>query len=128
MKINYKREGKDMVATATLKSKPTAFEEAVRTNVSDKLGASIATIDEKTAKKNNIEGGVIVTNIKTGGAFNKARVQENFIITSVDGIEISNVEEFKKALSNSSGTVQLEGIFDGWDGVYKYPLNIEENK
>ncbi|MCW3117618.1 MAG: serine protease [Chitinophagaceae bacterium] len=128
MKIAYKRDGKDLVTTATLKTMPAAFEEVAKVNVSDKLGATIQTLDEKTAKKNNIEGGVIVTNIKAGGPFNKARIQEGFIITSVDGVDINNVEEFKKALSNSTGTVQLEGIFDGWDGVYKYPLNLEENK
>jgi serine protease Do len=129
MKINFKRDGKDMTTTAVLKTKPTAFEEVSKGGtMTDKLGASLATVDEKTAKKNNIEGGVIVTNIKAGGPFNKARVQEGFIITSVDGVDVNNLEEFKKALSNSNGTVQLEGIFDGWDGVYKYPLNLEENR
>ena len=128
MKITYRRDGKEQVTTATLKTKPAAFDEAVKVNVSDKLGASLQTLDEKTAKKNNIEGGVIVTEIKAGGAFNKARVQEGFIITSVDGAEVNSVEDFKKALENSTGTVQLEGIFDGWDGVYKYPLNFEENR
>ena len=128
MKINYRRDGKELTTTATLKTKPTAFEEVAKSAVSDKLGATIQTVDEKTAKKNNIEGGVIVTNIKAGGPFNKARIQEGFIITTVDGMEITNVEDFKKALANSSGTVQLEGIFDGWDGVYKYPLNLEQEK
>src|SRR4029079_14920168 len=113
MKSTSRRDGKEQTATATLKTKPTAFEEVAKSAVSDKLGATLQTVDEKTAKKNNIEGGVIVSNIKAGGPFNRARIQEAFIITTVDGVDVTNVEEFKKALANSSGTVQLEGIFDG---------------
>jgi S1-C subfamily serine protease len=132
LKINYKRDGKDLTATATLKTKPKAFEDLIAKagtgSVSEKLGATLQTIDEKMAKKNNIEGGVIVTNIKEGGALSKARMNEGFIITSVDGVDVTNVEDFKKALANAEGTVRLEGIFDGYDGVYTYPLNLDVNK
>ena len=132
LKIAYRRDGKDLVTTATLKTKPTAFDETARGNTDgtsvERLGATFQTVDEKIAKKNNIGGGVIVTNIKNGGAMQKARVQEGFIITSVDGVDINSVEELKKALSNAEGTVRLEGIFDGYDGVYTYPLNLDENR
>jgi len=132
LKIAYRRDGKDLVTTATLKTKPTAFDETARGNSDgtsvERLGATFQTVDEKIAKKNNIGGGVIVTNIKNGGAMQKARVQEGFIITSVDGVDINSVEELKKALSNAEGTVRLEGIFDGYDGVYTYPLNLDENR
>jgi len=131
LKINYRRDGKDLTTTATLKTKPAAFDEIAKSsggNVIEKLGATLQTVDEKLARKNNIEGGVIVTNIKNGSPLQKARVQEGFIITSVDGMDISNVEEFKKAIAAAEGTVRLEGIFDGYDGVYTYPLNLEENR
>jgi serine protease Do len=131
LKINYKRDGKDQTTTATLKTKPSVFDEIAKStggNVMEKLGATLHNVDEKMAKKNNIEGGVMVTNIKNGSPLQKARVQEGFIITSVDGMDISNVDDFKKAISGAEGTVRLEGIFDGYDGVYTYPLNLEENR
>jgi Do/DeqQ family serine protease len=131
LKIAFKRGDKDQTTTATLKTKPAAFDEVAKSGNSttvEKLGATLQTVDEKVARKNNIAGGVVVTNIKNGGPIQKARVQEGFIITSVDGIDINSVEELKKALSNAEGTVRLEGIFDGYDGVYTYPLNLDDNK
>ena len=131
VKIAYKRDGKDQLTTATLKTKPAAYENLAKAgggNVFEKLGATLKTIDEKTAKKNNIEGGVAVTNIKEGSPFQKARVGEGFIITSVEGIEVSSVDEFRKAIANAEGTVRLEGIFDGYDGAYTYPLNLDDNR
>lgn len=131
IKIAYRRGDKDQTTTATLKTKPAAFDEVAKSGngiTVEKLGATLQTVDEKIAKRNNIEGGVMVTNIKNGGPMQKARVQDGFIITSVDGVDVNNVEEFKKAISNSEGTVRLEGIFDGYDGVYTYPLNLDDNK
>jgi serine protease Do len=131
LKITYKRNDKEQVATATLKTKPTAFDEVAKagnSTVVEKLGATLQTVDEKLAKKNNIQGGVVVTNIKNGGAMQKARVQEGFIITSVDGVDVNSVEDFKKAIAAAEGTVKLEGIFDGYEGVYNYPLNLEDNR
>ncbi|MEJ0105745.1 MAG: trypsin-like peptidase domain-containing protein [Bacteroidota bacterium] len=131
LKIAYERDGKSLTTTATLKAKPPVIDEMVKSSggsLIEKLGATLQTVDEKMARKNNIEGGVIVTNIKNGSPLQKARVQEGFIITSVDGMDITNVEEFKKAISVAEGTVRLEGIFDGYDGVYTYPLNLEGNR
>ena len=132
IKIAYKRDGKDQVTTATLKTKPAAYDDLAKagpnSNVFERLGATLKTVDEKTAKKNNIEGGVVVTNIKSGSPFQKARVGEGFIITSVEGMQVNNADELRKALANAEGTVRLEGIFDGYDGAYTYPLNLDENK
>ncbi|MBS1610419.1 MAG: PDZ domain-containing protein, partial [Bacteroidetes bacterium] len=132
LKINYKRDGKDQVTTATLKTKPAAFDDLAKAGSTgssfERLGATLKNVDDKTARKNNIEGGVMVTNIKEDSPFKKARVSEGFIITSVDGVEVKNIEELRKVLSEAEGTVRLEGIFDGYDGAYVYPLNLDENR
>lgn len=132
LKINYKRDGKDQVTTATLKTKPAAFDDLAKAGSAgssfERLGATLKNVDDKTARKNNIEGGVMVTNIKEDSPFKKARVSEGFIITSVDGVEVKNIEELRKVLSEAEGTVRLEGIFDGYDGAYVYPLNLDENR
>lgn len=129
VKIAYKRDGKEQVTTATLKTIPTAYENitsAPAESILDRLGATLKNVDEKLATKNNIDGGVMVTNIKDNSPFKKARVSDGFIITRVDGMEINNIEDFKKALANSEGTVRLEGVFDGYDGAYTYPFNLHD--
>ena len=55
----------------------------------------------------------------------RTRMQAGFIILSVNGEEITNVQDLGKLLSAMDGTVQLEGIYPGYDGTYRYPLNLD---
>nr|HQU57137.1 serine protease [Chitinophagaceae bacterium] len=90
------------------------------------LGAELENIDEKTAKENNIEGGVLVKKITQGGVISKTRMDDGFIITTVNGMDISNISQMTEAIKNLKGeTIQLEGIYPGYDGIYRYPLNMK---
>jgi hypothetical protein len=54
-------------------------------------------------------------------------MQDGFIITSVNGQEVKNIEELKNVLvASKGGTVRLEGIYPGYEGSYAYPLNLRE--
>jgi len=53
------------------------------------------------------------------------RIQEGFIITSVDGRDVNNLDELKSIINSSHGTVRLEGVYPGYDGTYGYPLSLE---
>jgi hypothetical protein len=37
---------------------------------------------------------------------------------------VKTVEELQKILEKASGTVKLEGVFSGYEGVYTYPIRI----
>ncbi|MEQ1677093.1 MAG: trypsin-like peptidase domain-containing protein [Chitinophagaceae bacterium] len=125
--ITYKRDGKENTTSATLSSKTGTYEQLAATGSNQKLGADLETLDKKTALQYEIEGGVLVKKIKTGGAFSKTRMQDGFIITSVNGIEITSIEELNKAITSLKGeSLQLEGMYPGYDGIYRYPLNLEE--
>ena len=50
-----------------------------------KLGADLETLDKKKARNMEVEGGVVVKNIKKGGPFSRTRMQDGFIILSVNG-------------------------------------------
>ncbi len=127
--ITYKRDGKENTTTATLKAITGTYESlaSTNTNVSDQLGADLETIDEKTALKNNVEGGVLVKKIKTGGVFSKTRMESGFIITSVNGMDVSTIEELNEAIKSLKGeSIQLEGMYPGYSGTYRYPLNLDQ--
>ncbi len=95
--------------------------------VGNKLGADLETLDKKKAAQYKIEGGVLVKKIKTGGPFSKTRMQDGFIITSVNGMDITSIEELSQAISSLRGeSLQLEGMYPGYEGIYRYPLNLEE--
>jgi S1-C subfamily serine protease len=68
---------------------------------------------------------VVVNKILEGGIIGRTRMQQGFIITSVNGENINSVEELSKMLANLSGPASVEGIYPGYDGTYKYPLNLE---
>lgn len=123
--ITYKRDGKDYTTSATLKADQGTYANLAANNLGDILGADLENLDKKIAMKNEVEGGVLVKKIRAGGAFSKTRMQNDFIITSVNGIEVKNVEELGKALAASqSESVNLEGFYDGYDGMYRYPVKL----
>ena len=83
------------------------------------------TIDKKTAEKYEIAGGVMVKKIIAGGVLSKTRMEEGFIITSVNGYDITSIDELNKAIVSLRGeSIYLEGIYTDADGVYRYPLKI----
>jgi len=82
-------------------------------------------VDKKTATANEIAGGVLVKKIGTG-LLKNTKMQEGFIITSVNQQEIKNMDDLKTALvAAKGGSVRLEGIYPGYNGTYAYPLNLK---
>lgn len=124
--IAYIRGGKEITTQVTLKKKAGTFEDVAVTNIGTKLGGDLVSVDARTAAAAGIEGGVQVKKITAGGPLSRTRVNETFIITSVNGKEVANLEELTKILANANGTVSLEGVYPGYDGTYKYPLNLEQ--
>lgn len=125
--ITYKRDGKENTTSATLTGKTGTYDKVASTSTTQKLGADLETLDKKAALQYEIEGGVVVKKIKPGGPFSKTRMQDGFIITSVNGMDVSSIEELSRAINSVKGeSLQLEGIYPGYDGIYRYPLNVED--
>jgi serine protease Do len=53
-------------------------------------------------------------------------MQDGFIILSVDGQEVKNVQELGRLLASLEGTVQVQGVYPGSDGTYTYPLSLDD--
>jgi S1-C subfamily serine protease len=124
--ITYIRGSKEYTTMVTLKKKAGTFEDVAVTNIGTKLGGDLATLDAAKARDAGIEGGVLVKKITPGGALSRTRINEGFVITSINGQDVTTLEDLTKALSNVNGTVSLEGVYPGYDGTYKYPLNLEQ--
>jgi Do/DeqQ family serine protease len=123
--VTYKRKGSEYNAAVVLKKSPGNYEKIVSDDIEEEVGAELETLDSKKAEQYGIEGGVIVKSIKKGGPISKTRMEEGFIITSVNGVDVRNVEELGKALYSARGTVKVEGMYPGSD-MYTYPLNLNE--
>lgn len=124
--VTYVRNGKENTAALTLKNKSGNYDVVKTANAFDNLGGTLITINKDIAKKNDISGGVQVQKLGDG-PLKKTRMQEGFIITSVDGQDVHSVDDLKNILNNSNGTVRLEGVYPGYDGSYGYPLTINSD-
>jgi len=121
--VTYLRDGKEHTTLLTLKNKAGNYEVVKTETVFDNLGGELATVDKETARKNDISGGVQVKKLGDG-LLKNTRIQEGFIITSVDGQDVNSLDDLKNILNNSDGTVKLEGVYPGYDGTFGYPLTL----
>lgn len=124
--LNYMRNNKDYVANLTLKNKAGNTDVVKTSGILEKLGAELVAVDSKTASANNISGGVVVKKINDG-LLKRTRMQEGFIITSVDGQEVKTVADLDKILSQNKGRkIKVEGVYPGFENTYPYPLDLTD--
>jgi len=124
--VTYKRDGKEYTTSVTLKAQVNTVAEVTSENIQDKIGAELETLDSKKANQYEVDGGVVVKRIKEGGKLSETKMDEGFVITSVNGKTVSSVSDLSKLLGNSIGAVRLEGFYPGYRGNYTYPLNLNE--
>lgn len=123
--ITYTRDGKEHVVNVVMKNKIGNTSVVKTSSMIEKLGADFDNVDKKTAASNEISGGVVVKKIRDG-AIKNSRLQEGFIITSINGTEVKNLEDMKAVLSGVKGTVYLDGIYPGYTESYRYPVKLDE--
>jgi serine protease Do len=120
--ITYRREGKEVTSPVTLKN-ISGTTEVVKTSAIDKLGASFKDLSKEAAKEMGVGGGVVIAEIK-GGIMSKVRVQEGYVILKANGKEVKTVAEFSKVIDGASGSVKLEGIYPGYEGIHTVVINL----
>ncbi|HEY6506238.1 MAG TPA: trypsin-like peptidase domain-containing protein [Chitinophagaceae bacterium] len=126
VKISYKREGKEYTTSATLSTKTGTYDEIASSGIGAALGADLETLDKKKAQEYEVEGGVVVKNIKKSSPLGRTKMQDGFIILTVNGQDVTSVQNLGRLLSTLDGTVQVEGIYPGNDGIYRYPLSLDD--
>jgi S1-C subfamily serine protease len=125
VKIGFVRDGKEMIKEVTLRNS-SGTTEIVKVSVLDKLGAEFGNIDAKMAKEMGVRGGVIVKSISESGAFSKTRMEAGFVILKVNGKEVSSIDQFRAELEKAGNSVTLDGMYPGYEGVFRYPMKIVE--
>ena len=123
--VTYIRAGKEMTANVVLKGTASKIEDISSAEiVGDRLGLELENLDAKKAKEYDVAGGVIVKKIKDGGPFSGTRMEQGFIITTVNGQDVKNADELGKYMNNGTGRLKLEGIYPGYNGTYTYQVKL----
>lgn len=125
--ITYRRDGKETTTNVTLRNL-SGTTEIVKTSVLDKLGADLETVSKDQAKALGINGGVIIKGIGPNGVLSKVRIQEGYVILKADNKEVKSVDDLKKILEGSSGSVKLEGMYPDYEGIYPIIINLNSAK
>jgi len=126
--VTYIRNGKENTVNVVLKGTVSKIEVSNVKVIGDRLGVELEDLDSKKASQYDIEGGVVVKKIKEGGPFSNTRMEPGFIITSVNGNEIKNVDELGQFLAAGYDQLQLEGIYPGYKGIYTYKIKLNEEE
>jgi len=122
IKVSYVHDGKEITTDVLLKNS-SGNTDVVKTSVLDKLG-EFETVSKKDATEYGIKGGVRIKSMNEKGPLSKTRIEDNYVITKVNGVEVTTVDELRKEIEkNSTGTVKLDGVYPGYEG--NYPITIK---
>ena len=124
--VTYIRNGKEYTASVLLKKQAGTFVDLATSNVGSRLGADLETLDKTKAREYGIKGGVVVKKIRDGGPVSRTKIDEGYIITSINGNPVTSLEDLNKLLGTVTGRITVEGIYPGYEGIYPYPLNLGE--
>lgn len=124
VKLSYLRSGKEYTTDVVLKGEISKVDVSVAELIGDRLGVELVDLEAAKAGRYDIEGGVVVKKIKAGGPLSKTRMEEGFIITSVNGRDVKNSEELAQSLGAGYGKIKLEGIYPGYIGVHTYQIDL----
>lgn len=124
--LSYLRTGKEYTVQLTLKNRVGNTDIVREATILDKLGATLENLDKRAATAYDLPGGVVVKRVGEG-YLSKTKMQDGFVITSVDGTTVKTVDELASILEKNKGRrVKIEGIYPGYEGSYGYPLNLTD--
>lgn len=124
IKTVINRNGKNYVYDIILKDKNAKEEKAINSEILNLLGIEIENINQTTAKKLGITGGIKITKIYDGIIKKSTDIKPGFIIIRVNGENIRNTDDFINKMSETKGGVLFEGIYEQRKGIYYYGFGI----
>jgi len=125
--IVVNREGKEKSFDVLLKNREGNTEVVKKTeeNALAALGMELESVDSKTLKRLDISSGVRVKSLQNGKVARSTNMREGFIITKVDGKEVSSKEEVISIIKNKKGGILLEGVYENAPGSYYYGVGLD---
>ena len=128
--IEYYRDGKAYSVETTLRNNRGGVA-LTKTNDSGNLGAKMTAIDEETARRLQIRGGVALSDLDSDGLLARAGIREGFIILGVNGQRVSKPEQINsmaRAIMQAQGgdkVLFISGIYPTGKAAY-YAVALEE--
>jgi len=125
--VTVNRDGKEIALAVILEnaSGTTEMIAKEKKEVLNLLGADFETLDAGIAKNLNIDGGVKVVGLYAGKLSQNTEIRTGFIITHIDGKQVTELQDLAAALDNKKGGVLLEGLYEDSPGRKYYAFGME---
>lgn len=127
VKLTIMRDKVEKQLTVKLGDAPSGDDETASAESGGKLGLSVKALTADTAKSMGIPGtsGVLVSSVESGGAADRAGIQEQDVITKVNNTSITNVSVFNDAVKKlkSGETAVLVIKRGGLSAILEVPID-----
>ena len=113
--LSVKRAGQMKQIEVTLRNKAGKTELVTREDVDvvEALGGKFANAGEKLCRQLDIEGGVQVVGVKTGGMMARARIREGFVITHINDQAVYSLSDLQRM---SDPIRSIDGVYPTRNG------------
>lgn len=124
IELTYLRNGKENTTKATLQGAETASRDQSLSEIYDKLGAAFSPVPDDLKKRLEIRSGVLVTEVKSGGFFDRIGVPAGTIIVVINGRPVNTPQDVEKSLMSAQrGVIRMLAIApDGSRVAFSFSL------
>ena len=112
--LTFERNGNERTAVARLRNANGELDAILPEPIAEtvlELGAEFVELDPATADELEVDGGVVVEDVKSGLLAEQTRIRPGFVITRVGNRTVSNLADFENAMDRADGAVSLEGFY-----------------
>ena len=113
--LNVERDGRERIIEATLKNangETNTIRAEPKPEVVAVAGAELMKLDADEANELSLANGVVVRRLKSGPLAEQTRIRPGFIITSVNGERVSDVDDVRNLIEGGdSGAIVVEGVY-----------------
>ena len=124
--VDYFRSGKKYTTELTLKNQLNSTELLTvrRDGILKELGLEIRDLSASEAARIEAQG-IKVVSINRGSVIDQTNMIPDYIITHVNGEEVSTADEFVAKLETLKGKIMLEGFYEKYQGEFPYSFHRE---
>lgn len=115
--VVVKRDNKVKPFNVTLRNMNGNMEIVKGNNSEDIFGAKFVAISDREKEELGISNGIKINRVGEG-KLKDSGIKNGFIITQVNKIPISEVNDLTKVIKNSQGGILVEGIYPNGEGAY----------
>lgn len=126
--ITYIRDDKEKNVSVQLKDIDGNTDVVTKTTAKSKLlGANMRELTQAEISKYNVSGGVLVDNVGTGLLRDYTDMKDGFIITDINGEEVSTLAQVQDIFNANSSNMKIGGFYPGKNGRFYYGVKVNNS-